>query len=60
MAFHRAGRERGGGGALPLAWRRFRIGRTEGALLFAGILVYTVVLIRSSRRESRRRETDWS
>lgn len=32
------------------------IGRIEGILLFAGIIVYTVVLIRQSRREERDRE----
>jgi cation:H+ antiporter len=30
---------------LPLAWRRFRIGRTEGALLFASYFVFTAAIL---------------
>ena len=30
---------------LPLAWRRFRIGRTEGVLLFASYFVFTVAVL---------------
>ncbi|MDQ3605722.1 MAG: calcium/sodium antiporter [Gemmatimonadota bacterium] len=37
---------------LPVLALDGRIGRLEGALLFAGILVYTGFLIRQSRRES--------
>lgn len=30
---------------LPLAWRRFRIGRTEGALLFTSYFVFTAAVL---------------
>ena len=37
-----------------------RIGRLEGALLFAGIIAYTLFLIRQSRKESKEIEQEYA
>ena len=42
---------------LALGWDQ-RIGRLEGALLFAKLVAYTVFLVRQSRKESKKRAQD--